>query len=130
MSSAVEIPPFASERADTPAVVADNVEFDLLVACCAPFSGEGEAEPIGRILSRPLDWERLLELVDQHRVIPQVCGQFSAMDELVPWRIQCALQSRYEDNARKALWFTGELVRVVSHLESRGIEVLPYKGPA
>jgi len=129
MSCAVEMPPFVSDRPDAPPVVAVGVEFDLLVACCAAFSGGGEAERIGRVLSRSLDWERLLELVDQHRVVPQVYGQLSAMGDLVPERIRCALQRRYQDNARKALWFTGELVRVVSHFESRGIEVLPYKGP-
>ena len=102
----------------------------MLVTCCAAYSEGGEAERIGRILSRRLDWERLLELVDQHRVVPQVYGQLSAMGEVVPGSIQRALQRRYRDNARKALWFTAELVRVVAHLESHGIEAVPCKGPA
>jgi hypothetical protein len=48
---------------------------------------------------------------------------------LLPAQALDALHSRYEDNARKTLWFTTELIRIVSHLESAGIKALPYKGP-
>ena len=82
-----------------------------------------------RILSRPLDWERMLGLVDHHRVIPPVYGRLSALSHLVPVHARDALRSRYRDNARKALWFTGELARILNHLESAGIKALPFKGP-
>ena len=71
----------------------------------------------------------MLTLVDHHRVVPQVYGQLSALAHLVPARHFDALRKRYQDNARKALWFTGELVRILGHFESLGIQALPYKGP-
>ena len=40
-----------------------------------------------------------------------------------------ALRTRYRDNARKTLWFTRELFRILGHLESAGIKTLAYKGP-
>jgi hypothetical protein len=104
-------------------------EFDLLLACCADSCGDEAGERIRNILSRPLDWERMLRLVDHHRVVPQVYSGLSALSHLVPVQYLNALRLRYEDNARKTLRFTGELVRIVGHLESVGIKALPYKGP-
>jgi hypothetical protein len=104
-------------------------EFDLLVACCADSNAE-HADRIPQILSGPLDWERLLALVDHHRVVPQTYAALSPFAHLIPAQPLDALRSRYRDNARKALWFTAELVRTLDHLESTGIKALPYKGPA
>jgi hypothetical protein len=104
-------------------------EFDLLLACCADSCGDEAGERTRNILSRLLDWERMLRLVDHHRVVPQVYSELSALSRWVPVQHLNALRLRYQDNARKALWFTGELVRVVGHLESVGIKALPYKGP-
>src|SRR5690242_18268692 len=125
MSAAVEMPPIVSERGNLPLFLVESAEFALLLACCAAPSGSHDNERVLRIVRQPIDWERLLKLVDQHRVVPQVYGQLSTIADLVPGRIQRGLRERYQHNARKALWFTGELVRVVSHLESRGMTILP-----
>jgi hypothetical protein len=109
--------------------IGSSSEFDLLLACCADPCGDEHGERIRKILSRPLDWERILRLVDHHRVVPQVYGELSALSRLVPVQHLNALRLRYEDNARKTLWFTAELVRIVGHLESMGIKAMPYKGP-
>jgi hypothetical protein len=103
-----------------------NTEFDLLVACCA---AESSDDRIRRALSCPVDWERLLSLTDHHRVVPQLFERLSAFSALLPTHALDALRSRYQENARKALWFTNELFHIVSHLESAGIEALAYKGP-
>jgi len=109
--------------------IGSSSEFDLLLACCADPCGDEHGERIRKILSRPLDWERILRLVDHHRVVPQVYGELSALSRLVPVQHLNALRLRYQDNARKTLWFTAELVRLVGHLEAVGIKALPYKGP-
>ena len=101
-------------------------EFDLLISCCANSS---RADRIREILSGSLDWEQLLRLVDHHRVVPQVYGALSALPHLIPAQRLGALRSRYQDNARKALWFTAELLRILDHLDSAGIQALPFKGP-
>jgi Uncharacterised nucleotidyltransferase len=131
MAAAAEIRPVRSEEANVPAIqaFADSPEFDLLVACCVDSSSQQHAERIRKILSRPLDWERMLRLVDHHRVVPQVYGALSSFPHLVPAQQLDALRLRYQNNARKALWFTAELLRILSHLESAGITALPYKGP-
>jgi hypothetical protein len=131
MATAAEILPVRSDAANLPAIraLADSPEFDLLVACCADSSSEQHADRIRKILSRPLDWERMLCLVDHHRVVPQVYGALSSFPHLVPAQQLDALRLRYQNNARKTLWFTAELLRILSHLESAGIKTLPYKGP-
>jgi hypothetical protein len=58
-----------------------------------------------------------------------VYGQLAAHAHLVPARQLDTLRIRYRDNARRALWFTGELVRILGHFESLGITAMPYKGP-
>jgi hypothetical protein len=109
-------------------------EFDLLAACCSDSSRRDsshkrDADRICQILSSPLDWTRVLDLVDHHRVLPQVYSELSACSHLIPAQPLNALRSRYRDNARKTLWFTGELVRFLCHLGSAGIKAVPYKGP-
>jgi len=134
MAAAVEIRPDLFEAGYPQALrpFPDNPDFDLLLACCTDSHGQDSFARdlrIRRILSRPLDWKRMLGRVDHHRVVPQMYGQLSALSNLVPGHALDALRSRYQDNARKALWFTGELARVLNHLESAGIKALPFKGP-
>jgi hypothetical protein len=128
MAAVAEIRPVPYGPAGSAAARAfgDNSEFELLLACCAYTS---RAERVRALLPHRLNWERLLALVDHHRVVPQIYGELSAYPHLVPVRHLDALRSRYRDNVRKTLWFTAELVRIVSHLESAGIQTLPYKGP-
>ncbi len=106
--------------------LAEDPEFDLLVACC---TGHEQNDRIHSLLARPLDWGRMLRLVEHHRVVPQVFGKLSTFSHLTPAQAFNALRSRYQHNAHKALWFTAELVRIVSHLESAGVKSLPFKGP-
>jgi hypothetical protein len=131
MAAAAETRPILSEATNLPTVQAftDNPEFDLLIACCAHSSHKRHANRIPQILARPIDWDRMLGLVDYHRVVPQVYRELSAFSHLVPAEQLDALRLRYQDNARKTLWFTAELVGMLNHLESAGIEALPYKGP-
>src|ERR1700685_4355096 len=131
MAAAAEIRPVVSDAQSRSGIrpFTDDSEFDLLLACCADSSSDEHTKRIGALLSCRLNWKRLLSLVDHHRVVPQVYGELSAYSHLVPTQHLDALRSRYQNNARKTLWFTAELIRIVGHLESAGIKVLPYKGP-
>src|SRR5208282_3108781 len=40
-----------------------------------------------------------------------------------------SLQSAYEANLRRSLWFTAELARIMQHFERCQVRALPYKGP-
>src|SRR4029077_16148872 len=116
MAAAAEMRPVRSEAANLSALraFADSPEFDLLIACCADSSSQQHPCRIRTILSRPLDWERILDLVDHHRVVPQVYEALSSFPHLVPALQLDALRLRYQNNARKTLWFTAELLRILS----------------
>lgn len=104
-------------------------EFQLLLACCLDTSGTGRSQRVQSTVSAGIDWDKMLRLVEHHRLIPRVYEQLSDHDAVSPQFLK-ALRTRYQTNARQALWFTSELVRIVAYFESRGIDVLPYKGPA
>lgn len=108
------------------AVPRTSPEFDVLLACCRnPAPG---SEILRRALSREVDGERLVQLAEHHGVLPRVYPSLSA-SALLSLEVREALRQRYEANARRALWLTQELLRVLEHLESRGIAALAYKGP-
>jgi len=103
-------------------------EFELLLDCCAELSQSEHRLRIRRIVSDRFDWDKMLRLAEHHRLIPRVYEQLSAFD-VVPPKFLETLRTRYQTNARQALWFTSELIRIVADFESRRIQVLPYKGP-
>lgn len=126
MATIAEPRPITYDKSPARQAFSANPEFDLLLACCA---AEPSADRIRSMLSHPLNWERLLCLTDHHRVVPQVYGQLSAFSPLIPGHALGALRSRYQENAHKALWFAGELLRILRCFESAGIKALAYKGP-
>jgi hypothetical protein len=121
------VPPSAVEPRLVPAAIS-SPEFDLLLACCVGSSNNQRSERISEALGAHLDWRRLIELAEHHGVVPHVYRRLAASD-LVPAHSLEALQQHYETNARQTLWLTRELLHMLGHLESRGIQALPYKGP-
>ena len=106
-----------------------NPEFDLLLACCADAAALARTQRIHSLLSGQVDWNFLLQLALQHGVIPQLYRQLSQNVSYGETHLLQGLRKAYDANARQTLWLTRELVRVVAHLQNRGIKVLPYKGP-
>jgi hypothetical protein len=105
-------------------------EFELLLACCAQAHDDCRNDRIERLLGQGYHWKNFISLVEHHRVVPHVYRRLASYSFKLPAGEFAALQSIYKQNARKALWFTSELVRIVQHLESQGIRAIPYKGPA
>jgi hypothetical protein len=97
-------------------------EFELLRACCS-----GKSEITEQIASE-VRWERVVPLAEHHGVIPQVYERLSQAS-FVPEAALMALRQSYEDNTRRALWLTRELMRILDHLGAQGILAVPYKGP-
>lgn len=127
MSAVAELRPVLTKRAGPRSASSGTTpEFELLLACCA-IPQNDRIEPL---LAQECDWERFLRLVEHHRVVPHVYRRLAPYSQQVPDRDFEALHVSYEQNARKALWFTAELVRILEHLEAHGIAAMPYKGPA
>jgi Uncharacterised nucleotidyltransferase len=103
-------------------------EFELLLVCQGEISGLERAGRTGSLVAEGIDWDKVLQLAEHHRLVSKVYEFLSPLPA-VPARFLARLGARYRANARQALWLASELLRIVDDFASRGIEVLPYKGP-
>jgi len=100
-------------------------EFDLLLAC---ISG-ATAERIRQLIRHDFDWQTVLRITEHHRLIPQTYRSLCDVSDLVPGEVLGNLRCRYEANVRQNLRLSRDLIRVLDHFESHGIQALAYKGP-
>ena len=103
-------------------------EFGLLLDCCADMADHERTQRIRKTVSGSLDWNRVLRLAQHHRLLPRVYEQLSRLEAVPPEFLE-SLRAGYQTHARQTLWLTGELIRIMNDFASRGIPVLPYKGP-
>jgi hypothetical protein len=76
-----------------------------------------------------VDWDRLLELSQHHGLVPLVFRRLSVeMDTSRSAGLEL-LRQQDQANTHRTLWLTLELLNIHRHLQARGLEVLPYKGP-
>jgi hypothetical protein len=99
-----------------------SAEFELLRSCCAEEAGFHDA------LAPSLRWEAVAPLAEHHGVIPRIYDCLSRCS-IVPDHVQAGLRRAQDDNLRRTLWLTRELLRVLDHLRERGVTAMPYKGP-
>jgi Uncharacterised nucleotidyltransferase len=101
-------------------------EFELLLACCRV--SEPTREHIERAVAAGCDWAQFVTLAEEHRVVPTVYAQLAGHAGM-PEHDLLRLQQSYRASSQKALWFTGELIRILQQLSGCGIKAVPYKGP-
>lgn len=104
-------------------------EMRLLLACARRPSAAFHAEGVVEARRQPLDWRRFLKLVDRHCVAPLIWHSLRAAKVKPPTDAQSALKQRLEQNTRRALLLTAELVRLGRLFEAAGIRMLSLKGP-
>jgi hypothetical protein len=104
-------------------------ELDLILACCGDDSSERFSARIQEILRHGVDWERLVQLAHHHGLVPLVFRRLSGEMDTTPSSGLEALRQQDIANAHRTLWLTLELLNIHRHLQARGLEVLPYKGP-
>jgi len=107
-----------------------NTEWSILLAACSPALPEEKPSRLLPHLRQPVRWQSLFALADQHGTQPLLWQALSRLEELVPAAELHSLRQNYQANVRKALLVSRELIRIVEHLSERGLEVMPYKGPA
>jgi hypothetical protein len=103
-------------------------EVALLLACGLEVSSSERARRVQSIVSGNFDWGKMLRLAQHHRMVPRLYQQLCSL-HVVPSGFLEAFRPAYQANACQALWFTNELIRIVTRFESLGIQVVPYKGP-
>lgn len=103
----------------------------LLLLYCARTRIEPElATAIRSICSSSIDWEEVLQLAEQHGVIPLLYRTLSAVcPEEVPNSILQQLRLYHQTNALRNQVLTTELLNILDLLHANNIPVIPYKGP-
>ena len=85
-------------------------------------------EPAG---SAEVDWEYLFQLARRHALIPLLYLQLSREGaDLIPSSFLAKLKTQYEENYARNIILTDELCRLLDIFNERGVEAIPYKGPA
>ena len=104
----------------------ESAEFRLLLTCV---SAHSRGVDLGDL--KTLDWSVLLRQAHHHGVIPLLGRFIERVPELtIEGPSRDALRSAVHVNALRSMRAARELRDVVELLKSRGVPVIPYKGPA
>ena len=88
-------------------------------------------ERLREILARGLDWPLLRQMALSHEVLPLLYTRMKALGEgLLPTDELEQLRALYLANVHRTLRLAQKLLRALDLLAGRGIEALPFKGPA
>ena len=80
---------------------------------------------ITSLLTPDIDWERVLESAEHHRLIPAMHAALAGKNG-----VPSTLRVRAHKHAWRVLHFTAELIRIARLFEQREIQFLAHKGPA
>ncbi len=90
-----------------------------------------EADRVGELCSRDLDWDNLLSTALRNGLLPLLYFHLnSSCASLIPTERYQYLRDYAQKNSAFNLLLTGELLHLVDVFKANGISALPYKGPA
>ena len=104
--------------------------WELVLAASCVDAGARELEEIHRLIERGIDWTAVLRVADDHGTSALVYRNCSALADAIPASVLKSLRERYEENVRRSLFLTRELIRILHCLDSLAIEAISYKGTA
>lgn len=108
---------------------ATDVEWSVILAACSEVP---LPRIVGRIrhLAQQVCWQGVLELAEHHGVLPQVCQFVQGLEDSIPPAVMATFRQAHQSNLHKTLLLSRELIHILDHLTSEGIEAMPYKGVA
>ena len=108
----------------------ERPENELLICLAHPTLDVARTERVRRLVRGDLDWDYLLAMADRHSVIPLLYYHLNSIcPETVPDQALSQLQDQNQENTRRSLFLTGELLKLLDLLEAQGIRAVPFKGP-
>lgn len=105
-------------------------ESQLLTACARATLRPEDVAKIRALCRCALNWEVLLESADRHGISPLLYWHLREhISQTAPSAPMELLRARFEKNAYRNLFLTGELLKVLDAFKDSNIRVLAYKGP-
>src|ERR1700733_6058489 len=102
----------------------------LLKTCARATLRPEDVATIRALCKCPLNWEVLLASAGRHRISPLLYWHLrEQISPTVPSAPMQLLRARFEKNAYRNLFLTGELLKVLDAFKDANIRVLAYKGP-
>jgi Uncharacterised nucleotidyltransferase len=103
---------------------ADRESCELLRA----IARSSDAEQVHRLAAEVGDWDSLLELAEEHRVLPMLFLRFADFGAAVPLLVRERVRIEFERNMFNSLANAVELIAVLKALEDKMIPAMPFKG--
>jgi hypothetical protein len=104
-------------------------EDELLLQCVRSYMAP-ESNCLESVVSQDIDWEKLIQKAVEHKVMPLLYQSLHRFcPKAVPKTILNQLQELFLSNARRSLFLTSELLKLVKLLERDGIAAIAFKGP-
>ncbi len=105
-----------------------SLEIRLLLSC-ARSAAKFDTDPeLAALLSQELDWERVVQLAEDHGLLPILAQQLDTRPGAMPEEIYVRVQLSARGNVRRNLLFSAELLRIGRAFAACGIKFLPHKG--
>jgi hypothetical protein len=105
-------------------------EVELLLCCARTHIDSTNARRIRALVQEGVDWGYLTAMACRHGTLPLLNrGLNATCPDAVPEAVLAQLREHFEANARRNLFLTGELLRLLHLLDAHGIVAVPFKGP-
>jgi Uncharacterised nucleotidyltransferase len=101
-------------------------EWEMLLAIASPVA---QPTTLRGLIDQPFDWALFEHLAEVHGLLPMAAAKLGSDSSLLPGAVVDELRRICQENARRGLWFAGELFSVLDTLTAAGIPAVPYKGP-
>jgi Uncharacterised nucleotidyltransferase len=109
---------------------ADCPEKQLLVCCARMRMQPAIAAEIREIANRPLDWDYVLNTAAENSIMPLLGLHLAPIaGKLVPPEWIDRVKGACRANTLRCLLLTGELIKIMNHLDASQVKAIPYKGP-
>jgi len=87
-----------------------------------------DAQRIERLARNLSDWDSLIEMAREHRVLPMLFLRLADLSAAVPFAVQERLRAEYQRNVFHNLANAVELIAVLEEFDHLGIPAMPFKG--
>lgn len=117
-------------KVSSAAMIAARPEAELLLLCARTRRDSQKDARIEALLGEEMDREYLLRAAHRHGMAPLLYWNLNAAcPEDVPEDVLDPLRGHFIRNSRRALFLTGELLKLLGAFEAGEIPVISYKGP-
>lgn len=107
-----------------------NDPWYILLVACSTLPSDQKLLRLRSVLSSAVCWEGCFALAERHGVQPILYQALNTVRDAIPADAMQELERNYQTNLHKTLLLSRELIRIVHHLRSFALDVMPYKGPA